>query len=171
MSSDLTLNNSSSRSTLLVVDDDPDIVQFINQIIKAAPSRTFDVVFAMTGEGAINRINSQKIDALVVDIKLPDITGVTVAKMVKEKFASMPIAFFTNYTGEAIEKECRELNAFYWSKVEVMADPKRLLTCLEGLLKGESCTTNVDSYAQEVSEMLAKRQKIHIRGYLRENRI
>lgn len=170
MSSELIPNDTNQRSVLLVVDDDPDIIQFINQVIKSKPDRSFEVIFAMTGEGAINRINSQEVNAIVLDIKLPDITGITIAKKVKEKFKTMPIAFFTNYTGEAIEKECQEVGAFYWSKVEIMANPKKLYDCLENLLKGESCY-EFNSYASEISEILTEKRKIHVSGYLKEARI
>jgi CheY-like chemotaxis protein len=159
--------------TILVVDDDPDIVEFINQIIKSQTNRAFNVIFSMTGEGAISRINSQKIDALILDIKLPDITGITIAKKVREKFQSIPIAFFTNYTGEAIQKECQALEVFYWYKLDLMANPKKLYDCFEELLNGKSCT---DSYASEVynrlsAEIPTKSPRINISEYLKESRI
>ena len=118
----------------------------------------------MTGEGAINRINGQKIDAMVLDIKLPDITGITIAKKVRKALPSLPIAFLTNYQGDSIIKECKEVNAFFWSKVEIMANPIQLYNCLEALITGEDCP---DPYSTDISNII--NQKVELSGIFRKS--
>lgn len=120
--------------TILIVDDDPDIIEFINQTMRIFNECRFKIVFAATGLGAITRINLQPIDAVVLDIKLPDITGINIGQKIKNHYPNMPIAIFTSYSGKNVEEQVKEIGAFYWYKLEIMANPQILLTYLNNLL-------------------------------------
>lgn len=131
-----TVLNYKDMPTILIVDDDPDIIEFINQTMRIFNERRFKIVFAATGLGAITMVNLQPIDAVVLDIKLPDITGINIGQKIKGHYPSMPIAIFTSYSGKNVEEQVKEIGAFYWYKLEVMANPQILLTYLNNLLSG-----------------------------------
>ena len=144
-------SETNSIPTILVVDDDPDILEFINKIVRTQKIKDINFIFASTGAGAISLINSQHVDAIVLDIKLPDITGIMVAEKVRESMPNIPIAIFTSYDGDNIKEKIIEVNAFYWYKLEIMANPRRLMNCFYELLKGKSCVET--TIMEELKEM------------------
>lgn len=65
--------------SLLVVDDDPAMVHFIMQVIrsrrKGGTSQTYTLFSALNGADASDLIQKNKIDAVLLDLELPDING------------------------------------------------------------------------------------------------
>jgi DNA-binding NtrC family response regulator len=142
--------------TILIVDDDPDIIEFINQIMRLYKIDDFEVIYSTTGSGAIALINTQFINAIILDVKLPDITGLTIGHKIREKLPDIPIAIFTSYESDTIIDGINEINAFYWYKLEIMANPDKLIDCFRMLLKGKSCT---ETSSLEELKKIGKDQK------------
>lgn len=125
---------------VLIVDDDIDVFEFIKRSITLFGDKTFRVDFATTGEGAVSKLNHEPISAIVLDVKLPDVTGITVAKKVREQYPKLPIALLTSYSGPDIRNEAKAHGVFYWYKPEILAYPEKLPECMEQLIKGANCS-------------------------------
>jgi CheY-like chemotaxis protein len=65
---------------VLLVDDDPDQVEMYTLALEASG---FRVVAAYTGEAAFARAVDASPDVIVLDVRLPDMTGWTVCEMLK----------------------------------------------------------------------------------------
>lgn len=81
---------------VVVVDDHP----MLRQGTQALLARTADIqVVGATGEGsAVSRLlRSQRPDVLVLDVHLPDISGVEVAKQVRAAFPDVAVLVLTGY--------------------------------------------------------------------------
>ena len=63
-------NRSSTR--VLVVDDEPAICKALTMALTRAG---FDTVSAQTGEGALAILRSERVDVLVLDLRIPDTRG------------------------------------------------------------------------------------------------
>jgi signal transduction histidine kinase/CheY-like chemotaxis protein len=67
-------------SQILVVDDDPAMVRFVTQVLKAADfieesPVSYEFLAAYTGQQALDHLGSQSVDAIILDLDLPDING------------------------------------------------------------------------------------------------
>ena len=72
---------------VLVVDDEPNILATLAPLLR---SRGYQVSTAMSGRGAIETIDREKPDLVVLDLGLPDIDGVEVCRHVRES-SNLPI--------------------------------------------------------------------------------
>jgi len=66
---------------ILVVDDEPNILGTLAPLLRA---RGYDVFTAMSGRAAIEAVDRDKPDLIVLDLGLPDIDGVEVCRHVRQ---------------------------------------------------------------------------------------
>ncbi|MDW7681779.1 MAG: response regulator, partial [bacterium] len=71
----------------LIVEDDRQIRKFINFSLR---SQEYDCIEAATGKEAMNLIVTQNLEAIILDLGLPDMDGVELIKQVRE-FSDIPI--------------------------------------------------------------------------------
>ena len=91
-------------SKILVVDDDPDIVEVITFYLDNIGYKTTE---AFNGQEAINKANDEKPDLIILDVEMPRLNGFEVIKILKgdEKTASIPIIVLT---GVRLSEEDRQ---------------------------------------------------------------
>lgn len=88
---------------VLLVEDDL-IIQSIHKIFLERMG--CDVRLATNGKEALDQVNEQ-IDLVLMDIGLPDISGVMVAEKIRDKETKrIPIIFLTAFAGDKFKKEC-----------------------------------------------------------------
>ena len=66
---------------VLVVDDEPNIVSTLRPLLR---SRGYDVLTAMTGCAALEAVERDVPDVIVLDLGLPDLDGAEVCRMIRE---------------------------------------------------------------------------------------
>ena len=76
-----------SRTTVLVVDDDPLILRLVSVNLKASH---YDVLLASDGESAIEIVGKQMPDLILLDIIMPGIDGDEVCRQIRE-WSAAPI--------------------------------------------------------------------------------
>ncbi len=71
--------------TLLVVDDDPSMVRYLTQTLKASAASAPDFTFlpAHTGGEAVAQLQSGQVDAVLLDLDLPDMNGFAVLDFIQ----------------------------------------------------------------------------------------
>jgi two-component system KDP operon response regulator KdpE len=72
---------------ILIVDDEPNILGTLAPLLR---SRGYEVHTAMTGHAALEAVDREKPDLIVLDLGLPDIDGVEVCRVIRETL-SIPI--------------------------------------------------------------------------------
>jgi two-component system phosphate regulon response regulator PhoB len=79
---------------VLIVDDDPDILRLVSYNVGQAG---FDVVTASTGRMAIDIVERQPPDLIILDVMLPDIDGMEVCRTLRQQSPSrrIPIIMLT----------------------------------------------------------------------------
>jgi two-component system phosphate regulon response regulator PhoB len=79
---------------VLIVDDDPDIVRLVGYNLKQA---SFDVVTAGTGRKALEIVQKQPPDLIILDLMLPDVDGMEVCRALRQHETSrrIPIIMLT----------------------------------------------------------------------------
>jgi two-component system, OmpR family, KDP operon response regulator KdpE len=72
---------------ILVVDDEPNIIGTLAPLLRV---RGYEVFSAMTGRAALEAVERDKPDLIVLDLGLPDINGVEVCRQIRQTL-SLPI--------------------------------------------------------------------------------
>lgn len=77
---------------ILVVDDEDTVVKLYQKVISEMGHR---VVVAKTGCEAMERINKENFDLIILDLKLPDIHGCKLLDQIKGKIGDAPVIIAT----------------------------------------------------------------------------
>nr|MBP6717189.1 response regulator transcription factor [Acidobacteriota bacterium] len=72
---------------ILVVDDEPNIQATVRPLLA---SSGYEVISAMSGRAALDAVERQAPDVVVLDLGLPDIDGIEVCRLIREE-RSLPI--------------------------------------------------------------------------------
>jgi two-component system KDP operon response regulator KdpE len=83
------------KRRVLVVDDQPKVLMFIKIDLKL---RGFDVICAGSGREALDAVNSEKPDIMLLDMIMPGIDGFEVLKEVRA-FSQLPVIAFSASPG------------------------------------------------------------------------
>lgn len=87
-----------AEKTVLIVEDEPKILEFINSYIENTGYRA---VTAMSGKEALHYFNIEAIDLILLDLMIPDLSGESVCKAIRET-SSVPIIMITAKSDEQI---------------------------------------------------------------------
>jgi len=80
-----------SRTRILVIDDEPQIGRMLRTQLAA---RGYDVDHVTTGQDGLVAVGEQPPDLVLLDLGLPDVEGIEVARRIRE-WSAVPIIFLT----------------------------------------------------------------------------
>lgn len=100
----------SSKYKILVVDDEESIR---NIIVTLLSKLGHSCVTAINGVDALDKMKGNKVDAVVTDIKMPEMDGITLASEILNQYPGLPIMVMTAFdeeysAGVAISAGARE---------------------------------------------------------------
>ena len=85
----------SDVQTVLIVDDEPDMLRSLGRILK---SRGLTVETAASGEEAVARARELNPDAIVMDIKMPGISGLEASVQIKSFQSDVYVILMTGFS-------------------------------------------------------------------------
>jgi len=97
-----------SRGSILVVDDDIGARESMKIILGGR----FDVATTDRGYKAIELVKEKEFDVVVLDIRMPDITGIEVLKKIKESEPSPEVMMVTAFAALETAKDAMKLGAY-----------------------------------------------------------
>lgn len=80
----------------LIVDDQNTVIQILKNYLEKEEDISI-VGFATDGQEALKRLKTLKPDVIVMDIEMSMMDGFAAARIIREKYLSTKIIFFTNY--------------------------------------------------------------------------
>ena len=128
-----------NMANILIVDDDKIILEQLSKYVK---NNFYKILLASNGKTALKIFDKEKIDILLIDVKLPDINGLDLLQKIKEKnrhceviittgFGSLEVAIESLKKGaiDYIEKpvDLEELTTAIGRAIEKLLEKKELL--------------------------------------------
>ena len=96
-----------SKPVVLVVDDEPQILRVMRASL---PIRGYEVLTASTAEEALDQLSKQVPDLVILDLAMPEMSGLEVCRRVRE-FSSVPIIVLSAKGSESDKVAALDLGA------------------------------------------------------------
>jgi DNA-binding response OmpR family regulator len=90
------------RRRVLIVDDDRNLTNLVSTLLR---SYGFEVVSAADGESALATLDSQAIDAVVLDLRMPGMDGRTVFKEMRARGHTTPVLIASAFGARPAQQE------------------------------------------------------------------
>jgi CheY-like chemotaxis protein len=118
-----------SNQCVLVVDDNPDNTILLQYMLE---DLGFKTCIADCGRAAIAMMESQAPDLILLDLMMPDINGLEVARYIRGNpfIQNIPIVLVTAYTEEIEDEDYRLLNGVLAKPI----DETKLLSLLKSMI-------------------------------------
>lgn len=100
----------SKKHRILVVDDEESITYLVKTELEELPE--FEVDTTLSGSDAINLIQAKVYDVVLLDIKMPRISGVEVLKHIKDHAPATQVIMLTNVVDVKTAIETTKLGAY-----------------------------------------------------------
>lgn len=99
--------------TILVVDDSASVRQVVSMALRGAGHQ---VVEAVDGRDALNKLSGQKIHLVISDVNMPNMDGITFVKEMKSKpeYKFTPVLMLTTESEESKKAEGKAAGAKAW---------------------------------------------------------
>jgi len=107
------------NTTILIVDDESLMRDFLNETLTR---KGFTVTTAYNGESAIEELKKLEFDLVISDIRMPDISGIDILKMVKENTPDTEVIMMTAYGTIENAVEAMKYGAFDYITKPFSAD-------------------------------------------------
>jgi len=102
-------NQGAERLKVLLVDDEPGYLEVLN---KRMSKRNLEVTTARSGTEAVQQARQQSFDVAVVDLKMEDMDGIEVLKVLKMMDPELAVIILTGHGSEQAAREGMALGAF-----------------------------------------------------------
>ena len=128
----------SQQLKIIIADDHPMFRSGLRQNIEAEP-RFKIVAEASDGKTALDQIEREKPDIVILDVNMPEKDGFAVAKELQRRQTACEIVFLTMHREEAMFRKALDLGA----KGYLLKDSAaiEIVNCLLAVSKGEYCTS------------------------------
>ncbi|MBZ9609838.1 response regulator [Clostridium estertheticum] len=139
----------------LVVDDTKNIRTLLGIYLKL---NNFEVLMATNGHEALSLIDTEPVDLIFLDIKMPEISGTEVLKRIRSKGITAPVVIMTAFATVKNAVDCTKLGAITYLQKPFTTD--KIKTILAEL------TTKYDTYDKNIEHQI-----ITIKYLINENNL
>ena len=118
---------------ILLVDDHPSVMEGTKMLLEQEGDLT--VMLANTGDKALELVKGQRFDVMLIDLHMPDINGIDLAKKI---LAAVPEAVILTYTGYDFTNHFNlMIEAGVAGLVHKTSNKEQLVTAVRCALRGE----------------------------------
>ena len=120
-----------NKPKILCVDDDPAILKTLEMLL--VPNG-YEVIKASSGEEAIKKLLEERVDLVIMDVKMPGMDGLETCRLIKEddQYQHLPVVLITGLTAKeervkGIEAGAEDFISKPFDAAEILARVKMLL--------------------------------------------
>ena len=131
--------------TVLIVDDEKNILLTLNQALQLEGYKT---ELAAGGQLAIDLLGARPVDAVVMDVKMPDLDGITALERIRSLRPDLPVIMMSGHGTIDTAVRATQLGARDFLEKPISRD--RLLVALRNALEHQAVVQELVSLKQEV---------------------
>jgi DNA-binding NtrC family response regulator len=130
--------------TILVADDEVGIRDSLRRLLEY---EKYHVILAEDGRTALQRVESEVVDLVLLDIKMPGMDGMEVLSRLHESRSDLPVVIISGHGTIQTAVEATRLGAFDFIEKPIDAD-RILLVIRNGLERGKLLRENISLKAE-----------------------
>jgi len=146
---------STKQNEILVIDDEKVVCQSCERILN---EEGFSVTTVLSGEESLNLINEGRYDAVILDLKIPDISGMEILKVIGERMPNAKVIIITGYYSMESAVEAMKLGAVDY--ITKPFSPDKLSLSLKEALKKRTVVAGEGDIAKPFIEKEEFEEKI-----------
>jgi DNA-binding NtrC family response regulator len=135
------------NQTVLVVDDEKNILLTLSQALQVAGYKT---ELAASGQVALDVLAAKPVDAVLMDVKMPDIDGLTALAKAMELNPKLPVIMMSGHGTIDTAVKATQLGARDFLEKPIARD--RLLVALRNALQHQAVVEELDQLKAEVGQ-------------------
>ena len=114
---------------ILIVDDENAICDLLLTFLR---ERGYRADAVQDGESALEWLAENRTGMLLLDVRIPGISGIDVLKETQKLYPSLPVIVISGHTDEALAREALRMGAhdFFLKPIDLIALESRLFTKL-----------------------------------------
>ncbi len=148
-----------SDKKVLVVDDEPDVRNFLAACIEDAG---FQVSTAVDGADALEKLQAEPPDLMTLDMVMPRVSGINLMRKIRniDQFARLPVIVITAHAHDEMgSDDIKDFNAFASGMrprymMEKPVTPKKLVTSICEILEVEAGDPSLSSSDEDRMEVI-----------------
>lgn len=150
-----------TKGQVLVVDDELSVRESMKMILNGR----FDVLTADSGNSALELVKQKEFDVVVLDIRMPDLSGIEVLRHIKEAEPAPEVVLVTAYPSLETAKDAVKLGAYdYIEKPFTMEDFREVVRKgVERKLKSDKAIQLANNF-EDVRRQLIQLEKLSSLG-------
>ena len=149
-------------ANILVMEDETTVAKGLEMVLSEAG---YQVALAATGHAALDTMFAKQFDLLVADLRLPDMDGMDVIKLVKQKWPDTEVVVITGYSSVNSVVTSMKLGAYdYLAKPFSEDQIKESIRCALGMKeeKQDSAHKIAERVETEEEKLIQKREVIRV---------
>lgn len=102
------IKNTPVNTKILVVDDDQDYLTLIQDLLREGKRTKFYVDTVKTAQDALSKIKKERFDVILLDYRLPDMTGLDFMDKIQSLHFKIPIVLITSHGDRDLQEKAIE---------------------------------------------------------------
>lgn len=147
---------------ILYVEDNPDDQLILKRSLKKKMPIDYELITVDTAAKGLNKIENETFDLLLLDYRLPDMTGIELIQELKKKQVKTPIILLTSKGSEKIAVEAMKLGVRDYIIKEEIGSQRCIDSVKETLLKSALPETVDLETAKSIATLFDKNPTIRI---------
>lgn len=132
---------------ILVVDDERNIQSILKEVLS---EEGYSVVTAGTGKGCMDAVNKEFFDAIILDVKLPDIDGISIIENIKKTSGESEIIVISGHATIEMAVEAIKRGAYDFIKKPLSLEKVRIV--LRHAIEMHDFRKEKESWDREIEE-------------------
>jgi len=149
-------------ANILVMEDETTVAKGLEMVLSEAG---YQVALAATGHSALDTMFEKQFDLLVADLRLPDMDGMDVIKLVKQKWPDTEVVVITGYSSVNSVVTSMKLGAYdYLAKPFSEGQIKESIRCALGMKEEKQDLAHkiAERVETEEDKLIQKREVIRV---------
>ncbi|HVV70110.1 MAG TPA: response regulator [Verrucomicrobiae bacterium] len=127
-----------ARHKVLIVDDDPAVLELYRELLAQLPSRP-EIFVAASGSRALSLLKAEPFRLMLCDLKMPKMDGLQVLSIVRRQFPELRTVVMTAVQDDEFRSRAYALGVdLFWLKPDTHQNMQMFLQCIESLMGKET---------------------------------